>query len=585
MGQTGSHHQVRLQRNTRETKKPRIRRDTNVMLKPKTLKIRISSDTISIRLPDDSVTFGWLLSEVIRLNTYPGIIIGFRTATNSDVLDYLLTKYDRSLSCLKDDEELIAIILEPVTADISCQHFTPLKVIGKGGFSTVFQVRKKDTGHLYAIKTINKKFLINEDKIFQILNEKDIMVKAQHPFIVKLYWAFQTRENLHLVMDLCPGGELFFHLHNLGRFTEEQARFYFGEILLGLEYLHENGILYRDLKPENILLDHDGHIRITDFGLSKQGILPNGSTNSFCGSPEYMSPEVLRSQGHGRAVDYYSLGALLFEMLTGLPPFYDSNRSKMYFKVLNEMLVLPNFISKSGKSLLSGLLNKDPNERLGNLGGFSEIKAHPWCKKIKFDRLLKRQILPPFRPNLRLSNFDPEYTTMGIDQDFLIENINVYDENFAGFDYNSEDEIKDTISLLPNNNLSSMSTITSKSAGVVSRNESQLRVFAINEEEEEEKSQILSKNSVSKAFSAENSVASFIVRDSRFSLQALKEKVAPKKEKDFPLPLFIPRQATILQQDAEISDEDISFTVSDEDFDENVINAVPGFNSKFLQED
>ena len=135
-------------------------------------------------------------------------------------------------------------------------------------------------------------------------------------------------------MDFCPGGELFFHLHNLGRLTEDQAKFYFCEILLAIEFLHSLNIVYRDLKPENVLLDIDGHVRITDFGLSKEGIDKNGRSYSFCGSPEYMSPEMLKALGHGREVDFYSIGALLFEMLTGLPPFYDSNRSKMYLKIL-----------------------------------------------------------------------------------------------------------------------------------------------------------------------------------------------------------------------------------------------------------
>ncbi|CAG9320848.1 unnamed protein product [Blepharisma stoltei] len=584
MGQAESYSQIRLQRSTTEIKKPITRHSTGAAFHPKTLKVRIGSDTVSVEVPDDSVTCGWLLSETIRLNNSPNTLIGFRTALNSDILDFLLTKYDRPLSFLKDNEELIAIFSEPVPSEISCGTFTPIKVIGKGGFSTVFQVRKKDTGHLYAIKTISKKFVIKEDKIFQIVSEKDIMTKLQHPFIVKLHWTFQTKENLHLVMDLCPGGELFFHLHNLGRFTEDQARFYFGEILLGLEYLHENGVLYRDLKPENILLDYDGHIKITDFGLSKQGILPNGLTYSFCGSPEYMSPEVLKSQGHGRAVDYYSLGALLFEMLTGLPPFYDSNRSKMYFKVLNEPLMLPNFISKSGRSLLWGLLNKDPSERLGNLGGFAEIKAHPWCKKIKFDKMLRKQIVPPFRPNLRLSNFDPEYTVMDIDQDFLAENRNFHDENFADFEYSIEDEIKDTLAV-PSHNLSSMSTITSKSADVVSRNGSQLKVFAINEEEEEEKeSQIESKANTPRALSAENTISSFMFKPPKelgFSLKALKEKI-PRKEIKIHLPINTAKHATVLQS----ANKEPSGTMSsNEDYDEAEINLIPGFSSKFLQEE
>lgn len=295
----------------------------------------------------------------------------------SDILDYNLTVYERSLTRFKDNEELIAVFSEQVNGEVSCQHFDAIKVIGKGGFSTVSQVRKKDTGQLYAVKTMDKEFVKNEDKVVQILTEKDIMSKTSHPFIVTMHWAFQTSRKLHLVLDFCPGGELFFHLHNLGRFTEDQAKFYFAEILLGIDYLHQNGIIYRDLKPENILLDIDGHIRLTDFGLSKQNIGPGKMTFSFCGSPEYMSPEMLNNQGHTRAVDFYSLGALLYEMLTGLSAFYDSNRSRMYWKILNEELPIPNFLSKDAMSLLKGLMAKDPNKRLGGINGSDDIKSHP----------------------------------------------------------------------------------------------------------------------------------------------------------------------------------------------------------------
>ncbi|CAG9318245.1 unnamed protein product [Blepharisma stoltei] len=454
----------------------------------KTLKIRVNSDVISINVPDDSLTCGWLLSEAIRTLNSPSPIVAFRTAAKSDILDYLLTLYERSLSPFEDNEELIAVFGELLDQEISCKHFSPIKVVGKGGFSTVIQVRKKDTGLLYAIKTISKDFVRKEIKVAQILTEKDILMRMAHPFIVKLHWAFQTAEKLHLVMDLCPGGELFFHLHNLGRFTEDQARVYFGEILMGLEYLHDNGIIYRDLKPENILLDIDGHIRLTDFGLSKQGIPYNGQTYSFCGSPEYMSPEMLRGQGHGRAVDYYSLGALLYEMLTGLPPFYDSNRSKMYWRVLNEDLPLPSFISKVGRSFLSEILHKDPSRRLGIINGFQDIKSHPWCSKINWSRLYKKKILPPFRPNLRMCNFDPEYTSMELDLDFIKSSPNAYDEEFADFDYSGDGIIKDTPNSLSSiEDLSSISTTTSKSTGVVSASSSHIKIPVIFEEDEEEK--------------------------------------------------------------------------------------------------
>jgi serum/glucocorticoid-regulated kinase 2 len=162
-----------------------------------------------------------------------------------------------------------------------------------------------------------------------------------------MYYSFESGKYVHFVLEFCPGGELFFHMRNMQRLKEEQALFYFCEILLGLEHLHANGIVYRDLKPENILLDLDGHIVLTDFGLSKKDMKRKSRTYSFCGSPEYISPEMLRNEGHGMSVDFYSLGVLLYEMLTGLPPFYDPEHSSMYRKILHEALTIPRWVSES----------------------------------------------------------------------------------------------------------------------------------------------------------------------------------------------------------------------------------------------
>jgi serine/threonine protein kinase len=364
-------------------------------------------------------------------------LITLKTASNNEALDYWLLQFGRPLTPFKDGDELVAVYREEVPKYLDKDHFECVKVIGKGGFSRVLQVRKKDTGKLYAMKIMNKDFIVQEEKVPQVSTERRIMVRMNHPFIVKLHWAFQTASELNLVMDFCPGGELFFHLHNLGRFTEDQAKFYFGEIVLGIEYLHSQHVVYRDLKPENILLDIDGHLLITDFGLSKENIGATDLSRSFCGSPEYMSPEMLRREGHGRAVDYYSLGALLYEMLTGLPPFYSTNRSKMYKRIQHEPLKIPSYVSKTAQSLISALLEKDPCRRLGSKYGMIEVKQHAWCYKIKWEKLLQKKILPPFRPNLRLSNFDPEYTSMAIEEtsDPLLE---TPDTLFEAFDFSSD---------------------------------------------------------------------------------------------------------------------------------------------------
>ena len=245
-------------------------------------------------------------------------------------------------------------------------------------------------------------------------------------------------------MDFCPGGELFFHLHNIGRLNEQQARFYFAEIVLGLEHMHNKFVIYRDLKPENILIDIDGHIKLTDFGLSKDQMSRTTLTNSFCGSPEYMSPEMLTGAGHSRAVDFYSLGALLYEMLTGLPPFYDQNRKIMYTRIQIESVKYPSYLSQKAKSLITQLLIKEPQKRMGSLRGFEEIKAHPWCSVINWDRFLSKKNLPPFRPNFRASNFDNEYLNMPLDihyEDYQFPTIEEAD-TFYNFEYSDLNEDK-----------------------------------------------------------------------------------------------------------------------------------------------
>ena len=185
--------------------------------------------------------------------------------------------------------------------------------------------------------------------------------------------------------------------------------------MLALGYLHDQNILYRDLKPENILLDADGHIRLTDFGVSKENISVTTRRYSFCGSPEYMSPEMLRNKGHSRSLDFYTLGAFLYEMLTGLPPFYCNNKTKMYKAIQTEEVAFPGYLSKTACSLIARLLDKNPETRLGAVSGISEVQAHPWCSNVPWDRILSKTKSPPFTPNLHQSNFDREYTSLPLD--------------------------------------------------------------------------------------------------------------------------------------------------------------------------
>lgn len=298
--------------------------------------------------------------------------------------------------------------------------FKMLKVIGKGSFGKVLLVRKLDSGFLYAMKVLRKENIIKRNQVEHTRTERHVLGYVRHPFIVGMNYAFQTAEKLYFVLDYCAGGELFFHLGKVQRFPQARARFYAAEITLAIEYVHNLGIIYRDLKPENVLLDANGHIRLTDFGLSKEGIQDDFSgANSFCGTPEYLAPEILNRSGHGRAVDWWSLGALLYEMLTGLPPFYCRDRDKLFEKIRKGDLSYPKYLSSSAKDLLNRLLERDPTKRLGTgPEDACEIKNHPFFNDIKWDALMAGKIDPPWRPiisgALDTSQFDREFTDMPI---------------------------------------------------------------------------------------------------------------------------------------------------------------------------
>lgn len=251
-----------------------------------------------------------------------------------------------------------------------------------------------------------------------------------------------------MVLDFCPGGELFFHLNRLGRFTEAQAQFYFAEITLAIEYLHNNGIVYRDLKPENVLLDYDGHVKLVDFGTSRESS-KDSRRFTYCGSAEYMSPEMIQKSGHTWSIDCFSLGSFLYEMLTGLPPFFDENQEKMFWKIQNEPLVLPKFLSLEAKDLLLGLLDKDPEQRIGS-EFISDIKDHPWCAKIHWKKMIKKKVEPPISPLFNASNFDHEFTNIPINSEIFYESCVKADQFdvFAEFDRyadNFDTEVEDLI--------------------------------------------------------------------------------------------------------------------------------------------
>ncbi|XP_074577632.1 serine/threonine-protein kinase AtPK2/AtPK19-like [Curcuma longa] len=341
--------------------------------------------------------------------------------------------HDSSI-CIRDKHETISEKCEGIGLD----DFEVLNLVGKGAFGKVFQVRKKGTSEIYAMKVMRKDSIMEKNHAEYMKSERDILTKVDHPFVVQLRYSFQTKYRLYLVLDFVNGGHLFFQLYNHGLFREVLARIYAAEIVSAVSHLHANGIMHRDLKPENILLDADGHAMLTDFGLAKE-FDENTRSNSLCGTLEYMAPEIVLGKGHDKAADWWSVGILLFEMLTGKPPFISSNREKMQHKIMKEKIKLPTYLSSEAHSLLKGLLQKDASKRLGSgPTGSNEIKSHKWFKSINWRKLDNREIQPSFRPNVSgktcIANFDKRWTSMPV-LDSPVASPVAGQNEFAGFTY------------------------------------------------------------------------------------------------------------------------------------------------------
>ncbi|RCK63403.1 Serine/threonine-protein kinase YPK2/YKR2 [Candida viswanathii] len=339
-------------------------------------------------------------------------------------------------------EIMLTIEFKPLTKKrLSIEDFDLLKLLGRGSFGKVMQVVKKDTKQIYALKIIRKQHIVSRLEVTHTLAERTVLARITNPFIVPLKFSFQSPEKLYLVLSFINGGELFWHLQREGKFSMDRSRFYIAELLTALESLHELNVIYRDVKPENILLDYQGHIALCDFGLCKLNMSNDDKTNTFCGTPEYLAPELLLNQGYTRSVDWWTLGTLLYEMLTGLPPFYDDDVPTMYKKILQNTLRFPTFLEGTdAQDLLIKLLQKDPSLRLDEA---AEIKSHPFFKDIDWNKLLNKSYLPPFKPNvenlLDTSNFDPDFTNEkpqdSVVDDFLTESVQ---KQFGGWTYNGD---------------------------------------------------------------------------------------------------------------------------------------------------
>ncbi|CAK91505.1 unnamed protein product (macronuclear) [Paramecium tetraurelia] len=276
-------------------------------------------------------------------------------------------------------------------------HFKVHALIGKGSFGEVYLVEKLDTNQLLAMKVLHKSKIQKQNLTRYALTERNVLSLTKHPFIVRLRYAFQTADKLCLIMDYCPGGDLSSHLRREQRFPEERVKLYLTQMILALEDLHKRDIIFRDLKPDNIVLDADGYAMLTDFGLSKEGVQEHYTgARSFCGSVAYLAPEMLKRCGHGKAVDWYLLGVVMYELLVGQPPYYANDREELFNNIQKADLKLPTYISHDGINLLKALLQRNPAKRLGSgKGDAEEIKAHPYFKDIEWGKVKDKEIKMP----------------------------------------------------------------------------------------------------------------------------------------------------------------------------------------------
>ncbi|GAA5998883.1 protein kinase C [Rhodotorula paludigena] len=326
---------------------------------------------------------------------------------------------------------------------IGLDDFNFLAVLGKGNFGKVMLAEEKKSAQLYAIKVLKKEFIIENDEVESTKSEKRVFLTAareRHPFLLGLHSCFQTETRIYFVMEYVSGGDLMLHIQR-EQFTPRRAKFYAAEVLLALEYFHKNGIVYRDLKLDNILLTLDGHVKVADYGLCKEEMWFGKTTSTFCGTPEFMAPEIILEQRYGRAVDWWAFGVLIYEMLLGQSPFRGDDEDEIFDAILEDEPLFPIHMPKDSVSILTKLLTKDPARRLGaSEADATEIKSHLFFKDTNWDDVFHKRIPSPFYPAIKsatdTSNFDTEFTSEQPTLTPVHSTLSAADQNeFAGFSW------------------------------------------------------------------------------------------------------------------------------------------------------
>uniref|UniRef100_A0A674F6N0 Protein kinase C n=1 Tax=Salmo trutta TaxID=8032 RepID=A0A674F6N0_SALTR len=312
---------------------------------------------------------------------------------------------------MEEPEMLYAVPRKEHFHKFTLDNFILHKMLGKGSFGKVFLAELKSSREFFAVKALKKDVVLMDDDVECTMVERRVLSLAwEHPFLTHLHCTFQTTENLFFVMEYLNGGDLMFHIQNCHKFDVQRSTFYAAEVICGLQFLHSKGIVYRDLKLDNVLLDSEGHIKIADFGMCKENMEGETRTCTFCGTPDYIAPEILLGQKYGSSVDWWSFGVLLYEMLTGQSPFHGRDEEELFQSIRTDDPCYPRWLAKDARDILIKLFVREPERRLGVKGN---IRQHSFFKDTDWNALEKREVAPPFRPTVKspsdVSNFDKEF--------------------------------------------------------------------------------------------------------------------------------------------------------------------------------